>query len=191
MATAQMTTAMRTPTLMAESAEPDRARYRDKSRRARRMAMGAFRPTRASRARKNGAMRMIPAISAMNAGISQITPLLPAAPEAENMKNPMTSAITPGTNERWICRGGAGRPANAATTGTRVMARAGGQPRHQAQREAHHGAHGADDDAVGPQHEPDITVRRPHGLEHPEGAQPALRQHREAADRHQRDEQHA
>ncbi len=41
------------------------------------------------------------------------------------MKNPMTSAITPGTNERWIWRGGAGRPARALTTGTRVMARAG------------------------------------------------------------------
>ena len=41
------------------------------------------------------------------------------------MTNPMTSAITPGTNERWIWRGGAGRPARALTTGTRVMARAG------------------------------------------------------------------
>ena len=110
---------------MAERAEPERARYRDRSRRAKRTAIGAFLPIRASRARKNGATRMIPAINATNPGISQITPLPPAAPEAENMKNPTTRAITPGTNERWICRGGAGRPARALTTGTRVMARAG------------------------------------------------------------------
>ena len=69
---------------------------------------------------------MIPAISATNPGISHTTPPpFPAAPERENMMNPMTSAITPGTNERWIWRGGAGRPARALTTGTRVMARAG------------------------------------------------------------------
>ena len=41
------------------------------------------------------------------------------------MRNPITRAITPGTSERWIWRGGAGRPASALTTGTRVMARAG------------------------------------------------------------------
>ena len=73
-----MTTAISTPTLMADRAEPERARYRDRSRSARRMAMGDLRPTRASRARKNGATRMIPAISATKPGISQITPLLPA-----------------------------------------------------------------------------------------------------------------
>ena len=69
---------------------------------------------------------MIPVMSATNPGINQITPLpWCPAPEREKKTNPRTSAITPGTNERWICRGGAGRPANAATTGTRVMARAG------------------------------------------------------------------
>ena len=194
--------------------------------------MGAFRPTRARRAKKKGDTRMIPAISATNPGTSQTTPPpFPAAPERENMMNPMTSAITPGTNERWIWRGGAGRPARALTTGTRVMARAGwpaakkvattastiattitvhgranigdevmrallvvravGEPGHQTQPETHHGAHGADDDAVGLQHEPDVAVRRPHGFEHPDGAQAALRQHGESADRHQCDQQHA
>ena len=88
--------------------------------------MGDLSPTRASRARKNGETRMIPTINAMSPGTSHITPPpLPEAPESENMTNPMTSAITPGTNERWIWRGGAGRPARALTTGTRVMARAG------------------------------------------------------------------
>jgi hypothetical protein len=90
------------------------------------MAMGDLRPARASRARKNGDTRMIPVTSAINPGISQITPLPFAdAPEREKKTNPMTRVITPGTNERWIWRGGAGRPARAATTGTRVMARAG------------------------------------------------------------------
>src|SRR5665213_4419298 len=123
MAMAQMTTAMRTPTLMADKAEPDRARYRERSRKDRRIAMGDLRPMRASSARKNGAMRMIPATSATNPGIGQ--PGLRSAPESENMTNPLTSAITPGMNERWIWRGGGGRPAKALTTGTRVMARAG------------------------------------------------------------------
>ncbi len=104
-----MTTAINTPTLMAERAEPDRARYRERSRRAKRTAIGALRPTRASTARKNGATRMIPATSAMNPGTSHFTPLpWCPAPERENMKNPMTSAITPGTNERWIWRGARG-----------------------------------------------------------------------------------
>ncbi len=90
------------------------------------MAMGALRPIRASRARKNGAIRMMPATSATNPGISHFTPLPSCpAPEREKKTNPMTSAITPGTNERRIWRGGAGRPARALTTGTRVMARAG------------------------------------------------------------------
>ena len=88
--------------------------------------MGDLPPTRASRARKNGETRMIPTINAMSPGTSQITPPpFPAAPESENMTNPTTKAITPGTSERWIWRGGAGRPARALTTGTRVMARAG------------------------------------------------------------------
>ncbi len=71
-----------------------------------RMATGALPPIRANRARKNGEMRMIPTISATSPGTSQITPPpLPEAPETENMMKPMTSAITPGTSERWICRG--------------------------------------------------------------------------------------
>ncbi len=88
--------------------------------------MGDLPPIRASRARKNGETRMIPAIRAMSPGISQMTPPpWPAAPEREKKTNPKTTAMTPGTSERWICRGGAGRPARALTTGTRVMARAG------------------------------------------------------------------
>ena len=71
------------------------------------------------------------------------------------------------------------------------LVRAVGQPEHQAQREAHDGTHDPDDDAVGLQDEPDVAVGRPHGLEHPEGAHAALRQHGEAADRHQGDEEHA
>ena len=88
--------------------------------------MGDLLPTRASRARKNGETRMIPTISAMSPGTSHTTPPpFPEAPETENMTNPRASATTPGTSERWIWRGGAGRPARALTTGTRVMARAG------------------------------------------------------------------
>ena len=37
----------------------------------------------------------------------------------------MTSAMTPGSAERWTCFGGAGRPDRATTIGTRVTARAG------------------------------------------------------------------
>jgi hypothetical protein len=95
-----MTTAMSTPTLMAERAEPDLARYRDRSRRAKRNAIGALRPSRAKRAKKNGDTRMIPAMSATNPGINQIAPLFPAVPESEKKTNPMTRAITPGTKER-------------------------------------------------------------------------------------------
>ena len=89
--------------------------------------MGALAPTRASRARKNGDTRMIPTISAMSPGISQITPAAVArgARDGEEDESRSTRATTPGTNERWIWRGGAGRPARALTTGTRVMARAG------------------------------------------------------------------
>ena len=51
-----------------------------------------------------------------------------------------------------------------------LVVRAVRQPGHQAQREARHSAHGADDDAIRPNHEPDVAICRPHGLEHPEGA---------------------
>ena len=69
---------------------------------------------------------MMPVTMATNPGISQMMPPpWPAAPEAEKKRKPMPSAITPGMNERWIWRGGAGRPAKAETTGSRVMARAG------------------------------------------------------------------
>ena len=69
---------------------------------------------------------MIPVTSAISPGTSQITPPpFLAAPEMEKRTNPITRATTPGTSERWIWRGGAGRPARALTTGTRVMARAG------------------------------------------------------------------
>jgi hypothetical protein len=72
-----------------------------------------------------------------------------------------------------------------------LVVRAVSQPSDQTRRETHHGAHNANDDAVGLEDKPDVAVRRPHRFEHPEGAQPALRQHGEAADRHQRDQQHA
>ena len=72
-----------------------------------------------------------------------------------------------------------------------LVVRPVGQPEHQAQREAHDGPHDPDDDAVGLQDEPDVAVGRPHGLEHAEGAHAALRQHGEATDRHQGDQEHA
>ena len=69
---------------------------------------------------------MIPTISAMSPGTSQITPPpLPAAPEMREEDEPEDERDHAGTSERWIWRGGAGRPARALTTGTRVMARAG------------------------------------------------------------------
>ena len=46
-------------------------------------------------------------------------PPFPAAPDSENITKPTTSATTPGISERWIWRGGAGRPASALTIGTR------------------------------------------------------------------------
>ena len=194
--------------------------------------MGDLRPTRASRARKNGDTRMIPAISAMNPGISQITPPpFPAAPESGEHDESDDQRDHAG-NERAVDlarrRGAPGQGADHRDAGDGAGGVAGGeeggddgqhhghhdhgprqgerrdevmrallvvwavgQPGHQTQREAHHGAHGADDDAVGLQHEPDVAVRRPHGLEHPDGAHTALRQHGEAADRHQGDQQHA
>ena len=67
------------------------------------MATGDFRPIRDSRARKNGDTRMIPATRATNPGTSHFTPLPSCpAPDREKNKNPTTSAITPGTKERWI-----------------------------------------------------------------------------------------
>ena len=217
---------------MAERAEPDRARYRDRSRRAKRAAMGAFRPDSCQQGQEERRheddprdQRDEPGYQPDHAAASR------PRPRAENMKNPRTSAITPGTNERWICRGGAGPAGQGAdhrdpgdgaggmaggeeggddgehhrhhdhrprqgehrdeVVRALLVVRAVGQPRHQAQRESHQGTHHPDDHAVRPQHETDVAVGRPHRLEHPERSQSALRQHGEAADRHQRDQQHA
>ena len=75
--------------------------------------------------------------------------------------------------------------------GARFGARPVGQPGGQAHDGPDQRAGDAHHDAVGPDHETDVPVRRAEGAEHPQGTQPALGQHREAAHRHQGDEEHA
>ena len=70
-------TAIRMPSVMAASAEPDLARYRARSRRASRAAIGARRPARASTVRQNGASRITAAISATKPSTSSSAPPLP------------------------------------------------------------------------------------------------------------------
>ena len=71
------------------------------------------------------------------------------------------------------------------------VVRSVGQPGRRPSAKPRTAPDGADDDAVDLQDEPDVAVGRPHRLEHPEGAHAALGQHREAADRHQGDQEHA
>ena len=52
-------------------------------------------------------------------------PVAPLPPEYRAERKATTRKTMPGTAERWICRGGAGRPDSAATTGSWVIARAG------------------------------------------------------------------
>ena len=65
-----------------------------------------------------------------------------------------------------------------------------GQPAGQPEHQAEDRAGDADDGAVGQHHEADVPVGGARRGEHAEGPQPALRQHGEAADRDQGDEQH-
>jgi hypothetical protein len=66
-----------------------------------------------------------------------------------------------------------------------------GQPDGQAQDRPGQRADDTHQDAVDPDHEADVRVGSAQGAEHPERAQPALRQHGEAPHRDQGDEQHA
>ena len=75
--------------------------------------------------------------------------------------------------------------------GTGFQPRPVGQPDDQAQDGPGQRAHDPHQDAVDPDHQADVPVGGAQGAEHAEGAQAALRQHREAAHRDQGDEQHA
>ena len=75
--------------------------------------------------------------------------------------------------------------------GTGFQPRPVGQPDGQAQDRPGQRADDTHQDAVDPDHETDVPVGGAQGAEHAERAQPALRQHREAAHRDQGDEQHA
>ena len=65
------------------------------------------------------------------------------------------------------------------------------QPRGQPDNGAEQGADNSHREPVGPDDETDVVVRGAHGAEHAQRAQPALRQHGEAPDGHQGDEEHA
>ena len=52
-------------------------------------------------------------------------PLPLVLPEYPSRRKPTARKMSPGTTERWICRGGAGLPDSAVTIGTFVIARAG------------------------------------------------------------------
>ncbi len=113
--------------LIAASAEPERARYRDRSRSASRTEIGDRLPSMASAARQNGASRITAAMSTTRPRASFGKPPLPSAllPDQPNRMNATTSRTRPGTAERRTCLGGAGRPDRAVTIGTLVMALAG------------------------------------------------------------------
>ena len=68
--------------------------------------------------------------------------------------------------------------------GARFKARPVRQPGDQAHYGPEQRAHHTHHDTVGPYDETDVPVRGAQGAEHPERAQPALGQHREAAHRH-------
>ena len=72
-----------------------------------------------------------------------------------------------------------------------LEARAVGEPDDEPEDEAEDRTDDTDDGAVGADDETDVAVGRAGRLEHPDGAHAALREHREAADRDERDEQHA
>ena len=114
---------------MAASAEPDRARYRTRSRRARRTAIGACRPSRARSTRKKGDSRITATISVTNPRTSSSPPPPPPPPVLlpvnQKQATATASRMTPGITERCICLGGAGRPDRAATRGILVIERAG------------------------------------------------------------------
>ena len=71
-----------------------------------------------------------------------------------------------------------------------LEARAVGEPDDEPEDEAEDRTDDADDRAVGADDETDVAVGRAGRLEHADRAEPALREHREAADRDERDEQH-
>jgi hypothetical protein len=70
-------TAISTPTLIAASAEPERARYRARSRSASRVAIGARRPMRAVSDRKKGASKIRPGMRRTIPKTSSGVPPLP------------------------------------------------------------------------------------------------------------------
>ena len=65
-----------------------------------------------------------------------------------------------------------------------------GEPDCEPQDEAEDCAHEADDGAVGSHDKTHMAICGAVRLEHSDGANPALRQHGEATDRNERDEQH-
>ena len=73
-------TEMRTPILIAESAEPERARYRARSRSASLAAIGAVTATRSVNDKKNGASKISPGISSTSPSSSSGAPPLPSPP---------------------------------------------------------------------------------------------------------------
>ena len=66
-----------------------------------------------------------------------------------------------------------------------------GEPQPEAHNRAEKGADEAHHGAVRPNHQADVAVGGPEGLEHANGAEPALGQHGEAGDGDQADQQHA
>ncbi len=129
-------TAMSTLMLIAPSAAPERARYLARSRRASRTAIGARRAALASSARHAGATSTTPAHSAIRPTTRarysvDLFPISAAADVACSLaspirKNASTSSPAPaGPAQRRACRGAGGRPASAATIGTRAIALAG------------------------------------------------------------------
>lgn len=123
-----MSTASRTAKLIADSAAADRARYRDRSRSARRTATGARPASAASPVRQNGASSRPPTmVAVMPPSVSSVAvpPLCPHPPDSTSKTGPVSSKMTPGRAERRAAFGGSGRPARAACTGIRAAARAG------------------------------------------------------------------
>ena len=74
--------------------------------------------------------------------------------------------------------------------GALLEARAVHEPRHETQDEADDCSDETHDHTVRPHHQADVTVGRSERFEHPDRAEPPLGEHGEAADRHERNEQH-
>ena len=123
--------------LIAPSAAPERARYLARSRSASRMTTGARRAAQASSARQVGAASTTPAQSTTRPTTSartsvDLSPVSAAADVACSLASPIRKNASDqqrerrsGAAQRRAGRGAGGRPASAATIGTRAIARAG------------------------------------------------------------------